>query len=79
MREATAVGIDIGGTTISVGLVGQSGTVAGRVVFPTEPRRGFGRAMEKIARGIDGLLVSAGCRRDELAGIGIGCAGPVIP
>jgi glucokinase len=79
MRELVAIGIDIGGTTISVGLVGQSGDVAGRVVFPTEPKRGFAPAMEKIARAIDGLLESAGRRRDELAGVGIGCAGPVSP
>jgi glucokinase len=79
MRESTAIGIDIGGTTISVGLVGESGNIAGRVVFMTEAQRGFAEAMEKIARAIDGLLGSAGCRRDELAGVGIGCAGPVNP
>ena len=79
MREPTAIGIDIGGTTISVGLVGESGSIAGRVVFPTEPERGFAQAMEKVARAIDGILVSAGCRRDEFVGVGIGCAGPVNP
>jgi glucokinase len=79
MREATAIGVDIGGTTTSVGLVCESGRVEGRLAFATEPERGFARAMEKIARAIDELLVSAGRRRDELVGVGVGCAGPVNP
>jgi glucokinase len=79
MREAAAIGVDIGGTTISVGLVGESGGMQGRLVFATEPERGFGEAMEKIARAIDELLVSAGRGREELVGVGIGCAGPVDP
>ena len=79
MREAAAIGIDIGGTRIAVALVRESGGIEGRLVFPTEPERGFARAMEKIARAVDGLLVSAGRGRDDLFGIGIGCAGPVNP
>ena len=79
MREATAIGVDIGGTTISVGLVRESGHIEGQRAFPTEPERGFPEAMEKVARTIDALLESAGCRRDELVGVGIGCAGPVNP
>jgi glucokinase len=35
--------------------------------------------MEKVARAIEGLLESAECRREELVGVGIGCAGPVNP
>jgi glucokinase len=79
MSESRAIGVDIGGTAISVGLVGESGSLEGRRSFPTEPERGFAEAMEKIARAVDELLGTAGCRRDELAGIGIGCAGPLNP
>ena len=79
MREAAAIGVDIGGTTISVGVVRESGRIERRRVFPTEPEGGFLEAMEKIARAIDQLLESAGCRREELVGLGIGCAGPVNP
>ena len=79
MREAMAIGVDIGGTTISVGVVRESGRVEGQRVFPTVLERGFPEAMEKVARTIDALLESAGCRREELVGVGIGCAGPVNP
>jgi glucokinase len=79
MCKAMAIGVDIGGTTISVGLVRESGRIEGQRVFPTEPERGFLEAMEMVSRSIDGLLDSAGCRREELVGVGIGCAGPVNP
>jgi glucokinase len=79
MCEAVAIGVDIGGTTISVGLVRESGRIEGRRVLPTDPERGFAEAMEKIARAIDELLESARCGREELVGLGIGCAGPVNP
>jgi glucokinase len=79
MREATAVGVDIGGTTVSVGLVGESGRIERRSLLPTQPERGFAEAMERIGRSVDGLLESAGRRREELVGLGIGCAGPVNP
>ena len=62
-RDPTAIGIDIGGTTISVGLVSESGRILGRRVLPTQPERGFTEAMAKIERAIDEVLVSAGCRR----------------
>jgi len=79
MCEAMAIGVDIGGTTISVGLVGESGRTEGRRVFPTKAERGFGEAMERIGGAIDGLLESAGYGREGLVGLGIGCAGPVNP
>jgi len=79
MCEAAAIGIDIGGTSTSVGVVRESGRIEAQRVFPTEPERGFEEAMQKIGRAIDGLLRSAECRREELVGVGIGCAGPVNP
>jgi glucokinase len=77
--KPAAIGVDIGGTTISVGLVRESGGIEGRLVLPTKVERGFTEAVERIAQAVESLLVSAGLRRGELAGIGIGCAGPVNP
>ncbi len=79
MRESRAIGIDIGGTKISIGLVSESAAVEGRLTLPTEPEAGFAEAMQRVVEGIERLLTSAGARADELAGIGIGCAGPVHP
>lgn len=79
MPERAAIGIDIGGTAISLGLVREAGGIEGRRALPTEVQRGFADAMERISRAIEDLLGSAGRRRDQVAGIGIGCAGPVNP
>jgi glucokinase len=69
--------VDIGGTKIAVGLVGQGGCVLSRADTPSDPRAGFTAAMERVAA----LLASLGAATGPgvLAGIGIGCPGPVDP
>ena len=69
--------VDIGGTKIAVGLVGQDGRVQARAEMPTDTRAGFQAAMERVAA----LLASLGAGHGQgaLAGIGIGCSGPVDP
>jgi glucokinase len=79
MGESRAIGIDIGGTKISIGLVSDSAAVEGRLTLPTEPEAGFGEAMERVVGGIERLLASTKAGRARLAGIGIGCAGPENP
>jgi glucokinase len=69
--------VDIGGTKIAVGLVDESGRILSRAAFPTQPEQGFASGVERI----DQLLRS--CLQafpdQALAGIGIGCTGPVDP
>jgi glucokinase len=74
-----ALGIDIGGTKTAVGVVDREGRVLSQRVFPTEAELGFDRAVERIANSARELAVSAGIPLENLAGIGIGCAGPVDP
>jgi glucokinase len=49
------------------------------VTFPTEPERGFPDAVARIANGIEQALAKAKLTTAALAGIGIGCTGPVNP
>jgi len=74
-----AIGIDIGATKIAVGAVEGSGAIVARTAFPTEAAAGFDRALRRILAAIDETVSAAGWRRSELAGVGIGCAGPVHP
>jgi len=74
-----AIGIDIGATKIAVGAVEGSGAIVARTAFPTEAAAGFDRALTRILAAIDETVSAAGWRRGELAGVGIGCAGPVNP
>ncbi|MBN1418248.1 MAG: ROK family protein [Planctomycetes bacterium] len=74
-----AIGIDIGGTKIAVAPVDATGGIRARVSIPTEAERGFDRAVARMIEAADRALGEAGWSRGDLAGIGIGCAGPVDP
>ncbi len=74
-----AVGIDIGGTKIAVGMVDRDGGCIARGEVPTESASGPGRALERMMGLIERLERSAGLGREGLRGVGIGCAGPVNP
>lgn len=76
---ARAVGIDIGGTKIAVGAVDGSGAVAARRTLATLPQQGFARALGAMQEAVRGVCAEAGWSARDLAGIGIGCAGPVDP
>lgn len=68
--------VDIGGTKIAVGLVDDAGRVAARTDTPSYVGRGPADATERISQILDVQQRQAGTR---IAGIGIGCTGPVDP
>lgn len=72
-----SAGIDIGGTKIALGLVSRDGTILRRQSFATS--REFGDAISKIESAVRELLRAQSVGVSALAGIGIGCAGPVNP
>jgi glucokinase len=72
-----AVGIDIGGTKMAVALVNTSGLIIKRAVLATEAGQGFGRAVDRLADCVRGMLGDTG--QGAVTGIGIGCAGPLDP
>ncbi len=74
-----AVGVDIGGTKLAVAVVSRDGRVLSRVVLPTEAELGFDRAVQRLGDAIVTVLDQAGATEQCLAGVGIGCAGPVDP
>lgn len=74
-----AAGVDIGGTKIAVGLIDRSGAILAQTSFPTEAALGFERGVKRIIAAVDSLLGEIGHTRAALAGVGIGCAGPVHP
>lgn len=71
-----ALGIDIGGTAVKVGVFSVEGTLLAKASFSSrepadEP------AYLRIARGIDAFLADAGILRTDVSGIGIDVPGPV--
>jgi len=71
--------IDIGGTKIALGLVGEEGQLLREVVFPTEPERGFDDGMRRVQAALLKLLEKTATGLQGLRGIGIGCTGPLDP
>jgi len=67
--------VDIGGTKIAVGAIGEDGTIAWRAACPTDPQRGFDDAVQRIRQ----MLRDAAMACGELDGIGIACPGPLDP
>lgn len=74
-----AVGVDIGGTKIAIAVVDELGSILARTVLATEAELGFDRAVQRMREGVEVVAREAACPVAHLAGIGIGCAGPVDP
>ncbi len=66
--------VDIGGTKIAAGLVSASGVVLARAACATQAGRGPRDALARIRETIDSMTARVG---GEMAGIGVGCTGPV--
>ena len=69
--------VDIGGTKIAVGLVSAEGQILASEQRPTEAERGVQDGLARMAEMLRACLRR--CPQVTLAGIGIGCTGPVDP
>ena len=74
-----AVGLDIGGTEIGVAVVAAGGRLLHRTAIATESERGFPDALSRVEAAVRQSIGAVGGEPNRLAGIGIGCAGPVDP
>lgn len=77
MTLPVAAVVDIGGTKVRAAVVAADGTVLGRSTLPTEAHNGPDAVIERIVRGLNQALMDAGRGAEEMAGIGIACAGLV--
>jgi glucokinase len=73
------LGVDIGGTNLSVGLVPrEGGPPAGRVVRPTDASRGGEAVTDTVIEMLRQVMAEVGVDPGrDVAGIGIGCPGPL--
>ena len=72
-----ALGVDIGGTKIAVGAIDRSGTVRVRRIIPSDVEAGFAAGLARLSRAIDETMDEADTASGSLAGIGLGCPGPL--
>jgi len=70
-----AVGIDFGGTSVKLGLIGDHAQVLGRTRIRTSNVASPEAWLDAVAGGVAELEAQSGRRRSELAGIGVGVPG----
>lgn len=70
-------GVDLGGTTVKIGLFDPQGAVLDKWEIPTVKEDGGSRILPDIARAILTKLEEKGIVKEEVIGVGIGVPGPV--
>ncbi len=77
MNRAAAIGIDLGGTNLKVGLVDQTGRVMASRSCPTQGEKGPQHFVKTVADLVDALLVQEKLDRSAIIGVGVGSPGPL--
>jgi glucokinase len=72
--EKYAIGVDLGGTNIKIGIVSDKGKLIKKTSIKTEAEGGPKKIISNIKKGIDEILVK---NKYKIRGIGIGCPGVV--
>ncbi len=75
--QKVAIGVDIGGGSIKLGLVSGNGKVIRREIFATTSVVGRRKLFDLLSAHIEGLLKAARKKNLKVAGIGVGAPGPI--
>lgn len=71
------VGFDLGGTKMLATVFDSDFRIVGRKRRKTKAQEGLDAGLARIRTTIEEALVEAGIKADQLAGIGVGCPGPL--
>ena len=69
-----AVGVDLGGTSIKIGLVNSEGKIFKKISLPTNAEKGPKAVIKEIKKGVQTILKG---NRKKIEGIGIGAPGTI--
>lgn len=70
-------GVDVGGTTVKLGLFDISGTVIEKWEIPTRTENGGEKILPDIADSIKDKMAQKQISKEDVAGVGVGVPGPV--
>jgi glucokinase len=70
-------GVDVGGTTVKLGLFDINGTVVDKWEIPTRTDNGGEKILPDIAVSIKAKMAEKKLSKDDVAGVGVGVPGPV--
>ena len=71
-------GVDVGGTTVKLGLLSEAGELLEKWELPTRTENGGENILPDIARSVQDCMARRGLSRDDCLGLGIGVPGPVL-
>ena len=71
-------GIDVGGTTVKLGLFTTEGTLLDKWEIPTRKEDGGAYILGDIAASVESKLTEKNISKDDVAGAGIGVPGPTM-
>lgn len=77
--EKKVIGIDVGGTTVKVGIFGLDGTLLKKWEVPTRKEENGRYILPDAAASIKSVLKEEGISMDDVTGAGMGLPGPVLP
>lgn len=70
-------GVDVGGTTVKLGLFDHSGNVLDKWEIPTRTENGGTNILPDIAQSIQDKMSEKNIAKENVAGVGVGAPGPV--
>lgn len=70
-------GVDVGGTTVKLGLFDETGVLLDKREIPTHTENSGERILPDIAAAIDTVLLEKGIDKSAVTGVGIGVPGPI--
>ncbi|MGL4797933.1 MAG: ROK family protein [Cellulosilyticaceae bacterium] len=73
------IGVDLGGTTVKVGLINESYTIIDKMVAPTGNERSSEEVLKDMAMLCKAIMEKHGLEEKEVHSIGIGCPGIASP
>ena len=65
-------GVDVGGTTVKLGLLSEAGELLEKWELPTRTENGGENILPDIAQGVQDCMARRGLSRDDCLGLGIG-------
>ena len=72
VEQKYCFGVDIGGTTVKMGLFETNGTIASKWEIPTHTEKGGERILPDIAASIKEKMEECGVTKEQVVGIGVG-------
>lgn len=76
--EKKCIGIDVGGTTVKIGIFGMDGALLKKWEVPTRKEENGRYILEDVAASIKVVLKEEGLSLDDICGAGMGLPGPVL-